>query len=444
MSTEWSLPEVGLERVAATVEADRLVVANRDPVPGEVAVPVWPVIVLQLFDLGGSHPDPLRTRIWVDGELAFDGPVQAAFANADFFYTLDVESLAFRLRRNTPFASQQLVEVRVETRTVDGAAILDASWSFEVEDRTAPVPVAAVATSPTAVRVSFNEVVRAPASLSTLTLFPLTAPAVDAAVVATVEQGEVLLVEVSPSLTPGARYRLRLTGVTDASGNPTLTLADVVEFDAFQPTRPASRRFDLWTMLPAYARRMDETGDLARFVACLQELVDGLLADIDRFSHLADIERAPAPFVDLLLADLGNPFEFELDTLGKRRLAAVLVQMYQQKGTAIGIRNAIRFFVGVEVTAITAYAGAGFELGEAELGIDWVLSPSGRFARYAFDVHVAVALTTEQRRPIRALVEYLKPAHTHFIELVEPTLVLEAGDWTLGVSEVGDGSVLAG
>jgi phage tail-like protein len=444
VSAEWPLPEIALERVAATVEAERLIVANRDPVPDEVAVPLWPVITFRVFDLGVSRPDLAQTRVWVDGQLAFDLIAAPAFANSDFYYDVDADSLAIWLRRNTPFASQQAVEVRVETRTLDGGASLEATWSFGSEDRTAPTPVSAVATSTTSVRVSFNEDIRVPANLATLTLEPLSAPAVGAGVASARALGTALLIDVSPPLTPGARYRLRLTGVTDISGNPVLAPADMVEFDAFRPPQPATRRFDLWTMLPAYARRMDETGDLARFIACLQELVDGLLVDIDRFVEIADIERAPAAFVDLLLADLGNPFHFDLDTLGKRRLGAVLVQMYQQKGTAIGIRNAVRFFVGVEVSAITPYAAVGFELGEAELGVDWVLSPSGRFARYAFDVHVAVVLTTEQRRRIRALVEYLKPAHTHFIELVEPTLVLEAGDWLLGVSEVGDRSVLAG
>ncbi len=36
--------------------------------------------------------------------------------------------------------------------------------------------------------------------------------------------------------------------------------------------------------------------------------------------------------VDAMLADLGNPFRFELGELQKRRLASVLVDMYRQKG----------------------------------------------------------------------------------------------------------------
>ncbi len=38
---------------------------------------------------------------------------------------------------------------------------------------------------------------------------------------------------------------------------------------------------------------------------------------------------------------------------GRPSLAAVQVEMYRQKGTAIGIKNAIRFFLGIDITAIT-------------------------------------------------------------------------------------------
>lgn len=195
-------------------------------------------------------------------------------------------------------------------------------------------------------------------------------------------------------------------------------------------------------MLPKHNRREDQTGDLSRFVACLQEVTDLLLADVDRFPEIYDIERAPESFVDLILRDLGDPFPFELDALGKRRLGSVLVEMYRQKGTARGIINAVRFFLGIEVTAVVAYAGEAMVLGEAELGVDWVLGPSSRFARYAFDVVVAVPLSELQRRQISAIVEYLKPAHTHFVTLVEPGPPAFVDHWELGVSEVGESSDL--
>ncbi len=49
--------------------------------------------------------------------------------------------------------------------------------------------------------------------------------------------------------------------------------------------------------------------------------------------------------------------------------------MYRQKGTAAGIRNAIRFVLGIDVEAITPFTGTTIILGESELGVDWELGP---------------------------------------------------------------------
>jgi phage tail-like protein len=166
-------------------------------------------------------------------------------------------------------------------------------------------------------------------------------------------------------------------------------------------------------------------------------VTDLVLAGVDRWPDIFDLERAPAPFVDLILADLGNPFPFDLDELGKRRLASVLVAMYGQKGTAKGIRNAIRFFLGIDIMAITAFNADALVLGESQLGVDWVLGPSGRFALYAFNIEVARVLTPRERTRLRAIVEYLKPAHRHVVDLIEPLPPVVPDHWEIGVSEVG-------
>jgi len=238
-------------------------------------------------------------------------------------------------------------------------------------------------------------------------------------------------------MTPDVAYRVVVAGVTDVHGNPVLSPHNTTTFIGFRPSMPAARRFDLWSMLPRHNRRTDATGDLWRFIACLQEVVDLLLAEVDRYPDIFDLERAPEGFLDLILRDLGNPFPFELDELGKRRLASVLVEMYRQKGTAIGIENAIRFFLGIDITAIMSFTGTTLVLGESELGIDWELGPSDLFARYAFDVEVDEPLSDTERQQIRAIVDYLKPAHTHFVDLIEPGIPPTFDHWELGVSELG-------
>jgi hypothetical protein len=71
-------------------------------------------------------------------------------------------------------------------------------------------------------------------------------------------------------------------------------------------------------------------------------------------------------------------------------------------------------------------------------GVDWVLGPSDRFARYAFNVVVARILADRERRQLRAIVEYLKPAHTHFVDLVEPLPPIVPNHWELGLSDLGE------
>jgi phage tail-like protein len=190
------------------------------------------------------------------------------------------------------------------------------------------------------------------------------------------------------------------------------------------------------TLEPKLGRGLREEPESA-FDVGLQEVADLLLAEGDRYAAIFDLERAPEPFLDLIVQDLGNPFPFDLDVLGKRRLASVLVEMYRQKGTAVGIENAIRFFLGIDVAAITPFAGTTLVLGESELGVDWELGPSNRFARYAFNVEVEVPLTDTERHQIRAIVDYLKPAHTHFVDLIEPGLPPVFDHWELGISELG-------
>ena len=115
--------------------------------------------------------------------------------------------------------------------------------------------------------------------------------------------------------------------------------------------------------------------------------------------------------------------------------------MYRLKGTARGIRDALRFFLGLDVD-ILAYTSSTLILGESELGVDWELGPSDRFARYAFDVQVARALSDHERAVLREIVEYLKPAHTHFVELIEPEPEVVPDHWELGESDLDETTLL--
>ncbi len=440
MST-LELPALYVDSVALIVSTPRLLVVNRDPSPGETGVAIDATLALELVDTGADGVSRAGVHVWVDGVLAFDGgalpELAAAFAGPLAGATQTADTLRIVLHPVVPMASLATVSVRVTAQTVGGGASLDEVYSFVVEDRTAPRVVGAQALSQKTLRVAFDEPVLQPIGAS-FVLTPRGAPAVPLAVVTAAIDGSVVLLTFDTEMTPDVVHEVVAAGVTDLFGNVVLGPYDRATFTGFRPARPPTRRFDLWQMLPKHNRRDDQTGDLFRFIACLQEVTDLLLADVDRWPDIFDLERAPEGFVDLILQDLGNPFPFELDAMGKRRLASVLVEMYRQKGTAKGIQNAIRFFLGIDISAITPFNADTLILGESELGLDWVLGPSDRFARYAFNVEVARILADRERRQLRAIVEYLKPAHTHFVDLVEPLPPILPDHWELGLSDLGE------
>ncbi len=433
------LPRLIIHAVAAVVATERLALVNRNPVPDETGVPVGSTVALELVDVGTAGVDRTQTRVFVDGVLAFRGGGVPEFPAA-FHGTLSsvvegADSLRIVLDPVVPLLSLAVVAIRVLSATHD-AQTLDAIYQFQVEDRTAPRVVAASATNQKTVRVGFDEAVLVPEGAS-FVLTPRSAPAVPVSVVASAIDDAIVTLTLDIEMTPDVPYEVVAAGVTDRFGNAVMAPYDRAVFVGFRPAMPPTRRFELWSMLPKHNRRDDVTGDLKRFIACLQEVTDLLLIDVDRWPEIFDFERAPEDYLDCILAELGNPFPFELDTLGRRRLAAILVEMYRQKGTAKGIQNAVRFFLEVEISAILPLNADSMVLGVSQLGVDWVLAPSDRFARYAFDVEVSRVLTPSERQKLRTIVDYLRPAHTHFVTLSEPAEVVTSQYWELGLSELG-------
>jgi phage tail-like protein len=293
--------------------------------------------------------------------------------------------------------------------------------------------VAAYSVSLSELRLAFDAPVVVTAT-ATCAVRPLDAPAVTASAVAWAVDGGTATITLSRELTPRARYQIEVTDVADVTGQP-LAADRVATFVAVPPGRPSARRFDLYAMLPAHIRR-DDTGELARLLACLQDVVDLVLADLDRWPLVFDLARAPEALVDAILADLGNPFPPPVDVLAKRRLAGALVAMYREKGTAAGIQHALRFLLGIDALVMPLSADT-VALGDAELGVNWILGPSTSWARYAFELAVSRVLTADERVQVRAIVDYLKPAHTHFVQILEPGAPAPDEAWVIDVGELG-------
>ena len=431
------LPALYADNIITIVADERLILLNRDPGPDETGVPLdWP-IALEVLDTGTDGVDRAATRVFVDGVLAFDGgtapELQPGYDGPRAEVVLTSDTLRLVLDPIVPLTSEAEVEVRIISTTLGGAHALDQIFSFFAEDRTGPRVLAAQANSPTTVLIGFDEEVAVTENFA-CTFTALDLPAVPLLPLAAEAQKTLVRLELATDMTPDVRYRLTVSGVTDLHGNTVLPLSATAIFSGFRPPRPRERNFDLWSMFPKHLRRDDATGDLKKFAACLQEVVHLLLVELDRFPDLYDLERSPEPFLDAILTDLAVPFPFELDLLEKRRLASVLVEMYCQKGTALGLRNAVRFFLGLEVTISSC--SPTLVLGEAELDDTFVLGPSDRFALYAFEVQVDRPLSDTQRRQLAAIIDYLRPVHTHALlrePLPPPSFVV----WELGEGALG-------
>ena len=347
------LPSLQLDHVIAVPEIARPILINRDPGPSEESVPLDSTISLDIVDPGPDGVDRARTQVCVNDVPAFDADaIQPGFDGPDSRIESIPDGWRIVLHPLVPFESQATISIRVVSSTVGGAHRLDETYEFTAEDRTAPKVLAAQAVGPKRVRVGFDEEVEV-TDPQGFTFQPLQLPAVPIQSVSAQAQGSVVEIHLDTEMTPDVSYRIRVTGVEDRNHNPAVPPYNRAEFVGFRPPRPANRRFSLWEMIPKHNRRADHTGDLRRFIGCLQEVTDLLLAEVDAFPDIFDIERAPENFLDLILQDLGNPFFFDLSELGKRRLASVLVDLYRLKGHGCGNQNTVRFFLGLECEVLS-------------------------------------------------------------------------------------------
>jgi phage tail-like protein len=212
-------------------------------------------------------------------------------------------------------------------------------------------------------------------------------------------------------LTPGITYSATCTGVTGITDDG---IENVAAFIALRiASAPASRSFRFLDMLPPINEDEDAGRDEARFIGSLQEASDLLFDYTDRWVEIFDADLAPENFLDLILADLGNPFLFPdaLSVTEKRKLCQLLVQIYKLKGSIPGMQAAILFFLGLQSEFI-AYDGLGsllgdlLSVGDPELGQAAGNSPNqfflGAGGPYQFIAKLGT-LTPEAGSPATAL-----------------------------------------
>ena len=453
------IPAVYLDYVEILTAPARMMLLNRDAGPSETDVPHDGLIGLDVVDSGNVGVDLTGTKVWINGALAYNGaagfvsPFDGAGSAQTSPYVY-AERLIFEYTDPSGFASESTVTVEVQSETTDGLATLTDSYSFTIEDYTDPSVVEARARTQRVVRVTFDEAMTMSdptdvADALNPSNYVLTGNEVPAFVPGVSSVSAVSATEVDLTLDDDLSfersYRITVSGTEDVSGNGISLMGNTADFVSPGTGFPAARRFDLWRMLPEANRRRDRegTGDLRKFITCLQEAVDLLLGATDRWSDILDIDLDPESFVDAMLWELGNPFEFDLDLDDKRRLGKTLLAIYREKGTASGIENAVLFFLGLVVTVDPYLSAPLWILDVSELGVGSILGPGTRRDRYTFDVVSGIALTDEQRLRITDIARYMKCAHEHLGRIVEPSAPLPTY-WTLGESELEVDTALGG
>lgn len=336
-----------------------IVVCNRLPEPGWDAVAHDEVISIDAWDTSGGSLDTTDWSLWINGVLAHDGTGwQAGYAGG---VTVLTRGLRVQVTTHPVWTSEQVVTVRLLVNRSGGGDSRDLSWTFTAADTVGPVISSVIAREARTLRVTFNEAVRQVDDTNgddglnpeNYTLAPQTVPAYTP-VIDSIETVSAAVVDIllAQECTAGVTYNLIPAHIKDTVGN--ITAGAACAFPAYQPPQPIGRRFDyLRDICDPFAVSEDESGDFTTRAAIIQDVLTLLLMDMDNWIGIIDLERMPERFIDRWLAALKNPFKFDLSVTDKRRLLGVLIAIYLQKGTDPGIINAIRFFVGVEVTIAT-------------------------------------------------------------------------------------------
>lgn len=440
---------------------------NRIPEDDEYGVPTDTDVELEIHDGDGVAPAASTCDLYVNGTLVYDGDGtgwQTGFSGSTS--TPDAATRRFVFGPTGVWDPGTVYTIRV----TESGSSLDTSYAFTTTDLISPRLISAEVRSQTVVRLTFNEAVMQvdPGNANdafnpenyTFACYTIPAVSVTPYEVTPVDAYSVdVTTDIEMSWT--ATYTVTVENVEDLFGNPIASPDNVATFTTSAQPWPEGRRWQLIEFIPQMNRTEDVTGELTNFILCLQDVCDLVLRSIDAWTDILDVDIAEEKWLDWMLLDLGNPFAFaELEEIDKRRLLRILVDMYREKGTAVGIIDAVRFFLSLEVT-INLFNGLGWTLsnestfdalnpqavGDPLSSVDEeptgaaTLGPGTQRMLYTFEIVSPRALTDIERKRITDIAELMKPGHTHLLRIVEPALPEEELDHlVLGYSWLGGGT----
>lgn len=445
------LPGCAVDAIVADEVGLPIEVVNRNPEPGETRVPVGGPFVFHVESTSGSaDPDQARTTVFVNGVEVYDGSTFAAGWTGSSVNATASDGLAFELVPTAPLAPSATHTIAVVGALVGGPdGELEESWVFSTVDTVAPTVVSALALREKEVRVVFSESMTQTSASAALdpASYAISLeggwPAVTPTVVSVETDGaDRVVLTLDMPMTRRATYLVTVTGAADLNGNSVGPPNNSAYFIGYSFPQPASRDFDLYRRWvtedqkaqDAAQRPNGEPGDLKILFMIWQEPIDLLLGIIDKIHEIYDPDLAPEAFVDLMLVEQGNPFDFPMTLIEKRRLVQLLVDIYRSKGTGPGIVNAIRLFMGIEVT-LNVYAWSPVGLDEAILEVNWILGSDDPEDLLTFQVLVPEVLTSEQRQKMRLVIDYMMDAREFFV-ILEPEDIVEPDHWQLGYSNL--------
>lgn len=448
------LPTVCFSTVQLETATTEVALINRFPSPNAVRVPLdlstWR---LDIADFTGNGIDTARTVIHVNGFKVYDGGDVGSYTSSTSLvgpgsqtrrFTLDVDASlpAYNLY------SERVCQVSVATYTVGGTVLYEEDYSFTLDDVLAPNIRLVESTTTKVVRVTWDDDMRADGSLyaadtlDNYSLTPLTFPAYTPQIRSIVaESSTSYLLYLDQELTFGASYELLASSyVEDSVGNRVNIDGRAYTFSAPVPESTVGRDMRLVERVPAY--NLDRSPvDLRNFLESLQDSVDVLSVQIDRWSDILEPDIAPEMFLDAMLSDLGCPFTWDdVSVDRKRRWVLELIRLYSLKGTAIGIVSAIRLFLGVDAAIELPELLSGiWIIGEGVLGEATLAGDEDDPTVYSFNVIVDAYLTDQLRERVLEVVNYFKCPHEHILSLTSTTTnpPVESGYWILGDAENG-------
>ncbi len=444
---EVELPAVYLDAFTSETNFSLIGVCNRDPEPEETGVPLTlPVSFLITDPTGLTGIDGPTLVVTIGGVVAFSGSSGQNGYTADVIQSPSGFDAIITLTPPAPWISLTTYLVEIDAMTNAGVE-MNAAYSWTAEDTLAPVLLAALAIDPLTVRVTFDEPMLQTGTASALDPAAYTfalvsgAPAVTPTALAVVaESPSTYLVTLDRYATRGALYSVTAAGLEDLFGNVVTAPLDTATFTGWVWAVPEGRDINLFRLLPEATQAQDEAGEHELFLGVMQEVFDLFFALGDAAREVWDPDLAPEGFVDLMLAEMGNPFELPLTLTQKRQLVQTLVPIYQRKGTGPGIVDTIRLFTGVDVL-LRVRGWAPYPIGVAVIGSTFVLGTNDPVEVWTFEVHVPVFITDEQRALMIEVLDVMIVAHEHY-RLIEPEPILVFDHWALNYSALGEQTTL--